>query len=196
MILAALAPRCPSATIHGEMSSARPSSATNPRSTATATATAVSLRAIRFEDVSSILAVIERAVAHDCRAYYDAEQRRAVFLTYAQGLFVESLGPFESIVAVDADGETLMGFAQLDPGAARLRALFVDADFQRRGVGAALLAGIERRARRRGATRLCGAMSLNAVPFYARAGFRPAPGPERLVAAGVPVPVLRMDKDL
>jgi hypothetical protein len=39
-------------------------------------------------------------------------------------------------------------------------------------------------------------MSLNAVPFYQRAGFRPCAGPERLTTAGVHVPIVRMKKDL
>jgi GNAT superfamily N-acetyltransferase len=164
------------------------------------------MRAIRFEEVSAALALIRRAVERGCRQHYDPTQRAAVFASYAHNLFVEALGPYDTIAAFDlerdrnADRErdrpALLGFAQLDPTDARLRALFVDGDVQQRGVGSALLAEIERRARQRGLTRLHGAMSLNAVPFYLRAGFRPRPGPERLVAAGVPVAVLRMEKDL
>ncbi|HSY41934.1 MAG TPA: GNAT family N-acetyltransferase, partial [Polyangia bacterium] len=110
----------------------------------------------------------------------------------AQGLFAEAFGPFESIVAVREDG--LVGFAQLDPATDRLRAVFVDGDLQHRGIGRLLLAEIERRVRRRGGKRLHGAMSLNAVPFYARAGFRPLGGPDRLTSAGISVPVVRMEK--
>jgi putative acetyltransferase len=162
------------------------------------------LRAIRFEEVADTLALIRRAVERGCREHYDATERAAVFASYAHNLFVEALGPYDTIAAFvreldgdrDGDRPALIGFAQLDPTDARLRALFVDGDLQQRGVGSALLAEIERRALQRGLTRLHGAMSLNAVPFYLRAGFRPRPGPERLVAAGVPVPVLRMEKDL
>jgi hypothetical protein len=39
-------------------------------------------------------------------------------------------------------------------------------------------------------------MSLNAVPFYARAGFRPYDRPGLLRTAGVQVPVLWMEKSL
>jgi GNAT superfamily N-acetyltransferase len=162
------------------------------------------IRAIRFEEVADTLALIHRAVERGCREHYDATERAAVFVSYAHNLFVEALGPFDTIAAFerdpererDRDGPALIGFAQLDPADARLRALFVEGDLQQRGVGSALLAEIERRALQRGLARLHGAMSLNAVPFYLRAGFRPRPGPERLVAAGVPVPVLRMEKDL
>jgi putative acetyltransferase len=152
------------------------------------------IRAIRFEDVPEVLRLIHRAVERGCRHHYDPAQRAAVTVSYAQNLFVESLGPFETVAAEEAG--RLIGVAQLDPQTARLRALFVDGTSQQRGVGSALLAEVEGRARRRGATRLHGAMSLNAIPFYARAGFRPCPGAERLIAAGVSVPVLRMEKTL
>ena len=40
------------------------------------------------------------------------------------------------------------------------------------------------------------AMSLNAVPFYARSGFRALGGEERLSSTGVVVPIVRMEKRL
>lgn len=150
------------------------------------------LRAIHFEEVAAILGLIERAIARGCREHYSRAQRRAVFLTYAGGLFAEALGPFESIVAVQEG--TPVGFAQFDPATDRLRALFVEGDVQQRGVGSLLLGEIERRVRQRDGKRLHGAMSLNAVPFYARAGFRALRGPERLASAGITVPVVRMEK--
>jgi putative acetyltransferase len=155
---------------------------------------ALAARTLRFEDVPAVLGLIERAVQHDCRDHYDPSQRAAVFASYAQTLFVDALGPAETIVA-EQDG-LLIGVGQVDPATERLRALFVDASFQRRGVGAFLLSEVEQRALRRGATRLHGAMSLNAAPFYSRAGFRPCDGPERLLASGVWVPVVRMEKKL
>jgi len=115
-----------------------------------------------------------------------------VYLAYAGWMFAEVRGPFESIVAVQ--GDTPVGFGQFDPTGGWVRALFVDGEVQHRGIGGKLLAEIERRARRRGTARLRGAMSLNAVPFYAVAGFRPLGGPERLTSAGVWVPVVRMEK--
>ena len=135
--------------------------------------------------------LIQRAIERGCRDHYDPAQRNAVFLSYAQGLFAEALGPFESIVAVEEDAR---GFAQFDPATGRLRALFVDGDAQRLGIGSLLLTEIERRVQRRGGKRLYGAMSLNAVRFYTLAGFRPCSGPERLTSAGVSVPVVRMEK--
>jgi putative acetyltransferase len=152
------------------------------------------LRSSRFEDVGDILRLVGRAVAFGCRGHYDAAQRAAVYAAYASTLFVDALGPFENAVA-ELDGR-LVAFGQLDPRDGRLRALFVDADRQRRGVGAALLAEVEARAARRGCTRVHGAMSLNAVSFYTSAGFRALGGEERLASTGVLVPIVRMEKRL
>jgi putative acetyltransferase len=142
------------------------------------------------------LRLVERAVAVGCRAHYDAAQRAAVHASYAAVLFVEMLAPFESIAAELAG--RLVGFAQLDSSNGRLRALFVDADCQGLGVGRVLLADVEGRARRHGRARVHGAMSLNAVSFYARAGFEACGGPEPLTSMGegVSVPIVRMEKRL
>jgi putative acetyltransferase len=158
----------------------------------------LAIRTMRFEDVAEILRVVSRAVAADCREHYDTQQRAAVYEAYATALFVDALGPFEN-VAAELDGR-IVAFAQLDPADGRLRALFVDADCQRRGVGRALLADVEARAIERGRARLHGAMSLNAVPFYERAGFRAGGAAVPLMTTGaglaVGVPIVRMEKRL
>lgn len=152
------------------------------------------MRRLRFEDVPAVLGLVRRAVEHGCRDHYDPVQRHAVYLSYAGNLFVEALGPFDTVVA-EHEGR-IVGVAQVDPTAERLRALFVDAGRQHHGVGRALLAAVETRARARGARRLHGAMSLNAVSFYLQAGFRPCRGPERLMSAQVAIPIVRMEKNL
>jgi putative acetyltransferase len=157
-------------------------------------APSMSMRLVRFQDVSGILRLIERALEHGCRGVYDARQRRSVYLGYASTLFIEALGPFVTLVA-EIDGH-LVGTAQIDPRIGLLRALFVDAGFQGQGVGRALLGAIEARARAAGCERLSGAMSLNAVEFYRRAGFRPRREPLRLQEGPIWVPVLWMDKPL
>jgi GNAT superfamily N-acetyltransferase len=152
------------------------------------------MRLVRFEDVPEILRLVQRAVAHGCRDHYDPSQMAAVYASYAQTLFADARGPIEN-VAAEQEGR-IIAFAQLDPASARLRALFVDAALQRRGVGRVLLAEIEARALRNGCTRLHGAMSLNAIPFYTQVGFRPCGRVENLTATGVPVPIVRMEKHL
>jgi putative acetyltransferase len=164
------------------------------RQLARAVAPNLSVRSARFEDVSAMLLLIEGAIEHGCRDHYDGAQRRAVYLGYASHLFVEAPGPFVALVA-ELRGQ-LAGVAQVDVASGALRALFVDQTIQGQGLGRALLAAVEARARAAGCPRLRGAMSLNAVGFYARAGFHPCAGPERLFGAGVRVPVAWMEKSL
>jgi GNAT superfamily N-acetyltransferase len=154
----------------------------------------VALRALRFEEVADVLRLVSRSVEHGCRTHYDRNQRRAVYAAYATHLFVETLGPLETLVAEQAG--RLVAMAQLDPREGRLRALFVDAANQGQGVGQLLLADVERRARERRLGILHGAMALNAVPFYTRAGFRPAAERVSLRSSTVDLPVLPMEKPL
>ena len=141
-----------------------------------------------------MLRLIEGAIEHGCRGHYDRAQRRAVYLGYAANLFVDAVGAFETLVA-EIDGQ-LAGVAQVDVASDTLRALFMDAALQGRGVGRAFLAVVEARACKAGCSRLRGAMSVNAVSFYARAGFRPVGEPGQLLNSGVRVPVLWMEKSL
>jgi N-acetylglutamate synthase-like GNAT family acetyltransferase len=113
--------------------------------------------------------------------------------SYGSHLFLEVLERFELVVA-DQGGQ-LVGAAQLDPDDGRLRALFVDDSCQGCGIGGLLLAELEARAVRRRLPRIFGAMSLNAVPFYAQHGFRRCAGP-LLLTGRVPVPVVPMEKVL
>jgi len=152
------------------------------------------LRRARFEDASALLRLIEESVEHGCREHYGAAQRRAVYLTYAETLFVDIVQPFDTIVA-ERD-RRILGLAQLDPRGGRLRALFVTGTLQGRGLGRILLAAVERLARARGLRALEGAMSMNAVEFYRRAGFAPRRGSEHLVRGGVAVPIVDMVKPL
>jgi putative acetyltransferase len=155
---------------------------------------ALSVRAVRFEDVPAVLRLIDGAIEHGCRDHYDPAQRKAVYLGYASNLFMDAVGPFDT-VAADLGGH-IAAVAQLDLASGGLRALFVDAPFQGQGVGRSLLAAVEERARAAGCSHLVGAMSLNAVPFYTGAGFHAHSGPERLLTAGIRVPVVRMKKAL
>jgi putative acetyltransferase len=157
-------------------------------------ASPVSIRIARFEDVAEILRLIERALEQGCGDVYDQRQRRAVYLAYASSLFIDALGPFATVVAVL--GDRLVGAAQIDPGTGLLRALFVDGALQGQGLGRTLLADAEARARAAGCERMYGAMSLNAVAFYRRAGFRARSRVQHVLGGGVWVPVLWMEKPL
>ena len=157
-------------------------------------ASVMTVRRADFTEVSALLRLIERAIDRGCRDRYDPPQRRAVFLSYAQSLYLEIMRGFDTVVG--EVGGQVVGVAQLDVGDGRLRALFVDGGAQGRGRGSELLRWAEDRLRAAGRGQIHGAMSLNAVPFYTRAGFRPCPGNRWLAHAGVLVPVVPMQKTL
>ena len=95
-----------------------------------------------------MLRLIEGAIERGCRDCYDSRQRRAVYLGYASNMFVDAIGPFQTLVA--EIGGQLAAVAQVDVDGGQLRALFVDAALQGQGVGRALLAAAETRARAAG----------------------------------------------
>jgi GNAT superfamily N-acetyltransferase len=155
------------------------------------------VRRARFDEGAELLRLIEGAVEVGCRTHYSAAQRRAVFLTYAENIFLELVQPVDTLVAVAPDsGASVLGLAQLDPAASRLRGLFVAGGVQGMGIGRALLGAIERLARARGLSFIQGAMSLNATSFYVKAGFHPCSGGDHLIRNGVVVPVVPMEKRL
>lgn len=85
----------------------------------------------------------------------------------------------------------------LDPAAepARVRAMYTDPGFVRRGVGRMILEACEQAARTEGFRAAELMATLAGEPLYARAGYRPV---ERVTDAtgGAPVPLIRMRKSL
>ena len=91
---------------------------------------------------------------------------------------------------------TLRDPALLDPvrDAARIRAMYTDPDFTRRGVGRLVLSVCEAAAREAGFTRAEMMATLAGEPLYRACGYLPI---ERIETQGdVPVPMIRMGKDL
>ena len=86
--------------------------------------------------------------------------------------------------------------ARLEPAtdAARVRAMYTDPDFVRRGVGSLILGLCEAAARAAGFSRVELMGTAAGIPLYERQGYR-ASAPLELVAIdGVEVPLLRMEK--
>lgn len=86
----------------------------------------------------------------------------------------------------------------LDPArdAARIRAFFVSPDYARRGVGAALLAACEGRARDVGFAATALMATLPGVPFYAAHGYTPSGPSIAQDCGGIAVPFTPMGKRL
>lgn len=75
------------------------------------------------------------------------------------------------VLVAEFDG-TVVGFAQLNPKLREVQALYVHPAHARRGIGTALLNALEIYARSHGIAELYLDASLNAIEFYANAGYR------------------------
>jgi GNAT superfamily N-acetyltransferase len=86
----------------------------------------------------------------------------------------------------------------LDPArdAARIRAMFTDPDFTRRGVGRLILSLCETAARDAGFARVEMMATLAGEPLYRACGYREIERVTARPADGVAVPLVRMDKPL
>ncbi len=87
---------------------------------------------------------------------------------------------------------------RLDPAtdAAKIRAMYTDPDFARRGIGSLVLRICEQAAREAGFRRAEMMATAAGVPLYAAAGYLPADPLIQADIDGVPVPLIRMEKRL
>jgi GNAT superfamily N-acetyltransferase len=85
----------------------------------------------------------------------------------------------------------------LDPAteAARIRAMYTDPAFARRGIGRLILGLCEAAARAEGFRRVTLTATVAGEPLYLACGYIPA-GRFTDASGGAPVPLLRMEKDL
>ena len=86
----------------------------------------------------------------------------------------------------------------LDPAtdAAKIRAMYTDPDFTRRGIGRMILGLCEAAARDAGFTRVEMMATMSGVPLYCTCGYVPLEPVCSASIAGVPVPLRRMGKIL
>ena len=166
-------------------------------------------------DLPALKALMHRSIAELQRGFLTATEIAASFAV--MGLDTQLLAD-GTYFLVEADGvlagcggwsrrATLFGGdhtasvrdpALLDPatGAARVRAMYTDPDFVRRGIGRLILSLCETAAAAEGFTRVELAATLAGVPLYRACGYaeieRFAGGP----VDGVAVPLVRMGKTL
>jgi putative acetyltransferase len=126
-------------------------------------------RAAIRADLAAMWAVRTRALRAGCSAHYPA----AVIDIWSASPAPASLALHTdagSAVVAEEEGN-VVGFAVLDLGTGEVDAAFVDPAHQGRGIALDLLRRLEVLAQERGLGRLFLSASLNAVPFYERAGF-------------------------
>jgi putative acetyltransferase len=152
------------------------------------------IRRASLSDAAAIHRVHMASIRALARSHYSAEQVEA----WCGRRSPESyLDPIERKVVLVAEKDHLLcGFAQLDPLSAAIDAIYVAPDAVRRGIGTKLLAEIERSAAELGIKGLSLDSSLNAVAFYASAGYSPIGEADHKLELGGHIPCVTMYKAL
>lgn len=174
------------------------------------------LRIATREDATRIEALMKASAAAIFPAYYDARQTESAVRNIARvdpdilddgTYFVLVVG--EDIVGCGGwsrRGRVYMGSADapgddryLDPAteAAHIRAMYVRADWTRRGLGRRIIEASEDAARAMGFRRMDLVATLPGIPLYQAAGYVPtAPVADIILADGVRLPCQAMTKPL
>ena len=154
----------------------------------------VRIRQAMDDDRQGIWAVHVRAIREVCSHSYSAEQ----VASWAGLLSPDSYAGVlrERFVLVAEDKGGIAGFGQLNQASGQVEAVYVLPDRQGEGIGRALLLALEDKARAAGLKRLQLSATLNAVPFYERAGYVEEGSTVHRLPNGVELQCLRMSKDL
>ena len=129
----------------------------------------ITLRPALPDDIVALWALRTVAVRVSCATHYAPEQIAVWTASPVPPAYAAMLAAGGGIVAMQDDAIT--GYAMLDANKQEVDAVFVDPACACLGIGKRLLAALELLARQRGIVRLHLSASLNAVPFYAAAGF-------------------------
>jgi len=148
-------------------------------------------------DVADVLDVHVASIRAFGPATYDDEQVDAwAHRPLGVASFRESVrNESTAIVVAERDGE-VAGFGRIRLDDGTVTAVYVHPDHARTGVGSALLADLESRADAAGQPTLTLRASLNAVPFYERAGYERRRVQTHATTGGVELDVVEMEKDL
>jgi N-acetylglutamate synthase-like GNAT family acetyltransferase len=154
----------------------------------------LTIRRATQEDKEAIWRVHGRAIRGTCASHYPPEVIEVWAGRLRSEKYAEAIGRYEFFVA-EEDG-VVVGFGELGQQAGAIQGLYVSPDVKGRGVGWRLLCTLEERARAYGLKSLRLTSSLNAVPFYERAGFKAVEELTETIAPGVERGSVRMLKEL
>lgn len=168
------------------------------------------------DDIPAIAALMDRAIGQLQTAFLTPEQVAASRLS--MGLDTQLIADRTYLLVEDEDGRlvgcggwsyraTLYGGshnpalrndAPVDPATdpARIRAMYTDPDFTRRGIGRIVLSVNEAAAKDAGFARAELMATLAGEPLYLAAGYEPIERVDKMTANGVAVPGVRMGKAL
>jgi len=152
----------------------------------------VTIRRARQEDCQSIVNVHSAAVSGIRTALYTPEEIQSWAIPKNPENYEDGIRTREFFVA-EEDG-IIMGFGVLNPESGEVEAVYVSPAAGRRGIGLELLRKLEERARALGLGMLSLNASLNAVPFYKRAGYLGEEESKYRLSTGVEIACVPMVK--
>lgn len=129
----------------------------------------LTIRRARQEDCHSIASVHAAAVTGIRTSLYTPEEIQAWAVPKKPESYEESIHSKEFLVA--EEGGVIVGFGVLNQESAEIEAVYVNPRAGRRGIGLEVLSKLEDKARALGLAVLRLNASLNAVPFYEKAGY-------------------------
>ena len=129
----------------------------------------LNIRRARREDCQTIANVHTAAVTGIRTALYTPEEIYAWAVPKKPESYEESIVSKEFFVA--EEGGTIVGFGVLNQESGEVEAVYVTPGAGRRGIGLEVLRKLEERANALGLSVLRLNASLNAVPFYEKAGY-------------------------
>jgi ribosomal protein S18 acetylase RimI-like enzyme len=129
----------------------------------------IMVRPARPGDEAAVFQVHVRAIRETASRCYGAEQIAAWSGNLRPEIYTGTIEAGRLFVAEESG--QVVGFGDLDPASGEVTAIYVLPEAQGRGIGGALLAEAENRARRAGLREIRLVSSVNAVGFYERHGF-------------------------
>ena len=129
----------------------------------------LNIRKARREDCHSIRSVHAAAVGAISTTLYTREEIEAWAVPRSAESYEELIGSREFLVA--EWGDVVVGFGVLNAESSEVEAVYVSPNVKRHGIGLEMLRQLETRASVLGLEVLRLNASLNAVPFYEKAGY-------------------------
>ena len=154
----------------------------------------LNIRRARPEDCQSIRTVHVAAVTGIRTDLYTPEEIQAWSIPKNLESYEESIRSKEFLVAEEDDA--IVGFGVLNPESSEVEAVYVNPGAGRRGIGLDLLRKLEERARPLGLGALVLNASLNAVPFYEKAGYVALERSKYRLSTGVEIACVPMVKSI
>lgn len=160
--------------------------------------TSVALRDAVAADTQGIWRVHVRAIRASAASHYTEDELDAWVERVQPETYLGLLGTRRLVVAESAgtEGTRIVGFGELLPEEAVIEAIYVDPDWERRGIGTALARVLEDDVVARGLPWLVSDASLNAIPFYQALGFRQVALDRHELAPGIHIACAVMEKHL